>query len=587
MLKGISYFIKFSWLHKKQYLLSRLCLEFVKIAVTVVDIVLPKYILNALFEKISFDKLGIFIGILLGVNLLGGVLQHVFRMCADNSMDEIRMCFEEDMMQNHMNCEFAFLESPNFQNLKQKAKQYVNGPFNDFGFICERSFTLLGDIFTLMSVVYIVIRTNLFIMLVFILLTAVNAVVGAKVKNKNMNLIRSFAPTLRRRGYYEDISKNPAYAKEIRTYGITDFILGKYDNYMEKFCTETVPVHRQNMLQKIVVSLMSFLQQAVAYAYLLWQVTARTITAGDFTMYINAVILFNKTLNEAVDVTLNIKQFTGFYEDFEKYRAVSEFETENEKKNSDIEKTGEIEFNNVTFTYPGQKKPALINVSVKIPYGQKISVIGENGAGKSTFIKLLLGLYKPDEGSIMFDGVDIREINSKQYKRLFSAVFQDFQLFKLPIKDNILIGDAELNSQKIKNALMFTGMDKKIEALPLGIDTQLFKDFYNDGIELSGGEAQKLAVSRAYYKEAPFCVLDEPTAALDPKAESSLYENFGRLAEGKTMLFVSHRLSNARSCDRILVFKDGMISEDGNHDSLIQLKGDYFELYTMQAGMYS
>ena len=548
---------------------------------------LPKYILNALFEKISFDKLGIYIGLLLGVNLLGSVLQHVLRMCADNSMDEIRMCFEEDMMQNHMNCEFAFLESPNFQNLKQKAKQYVNGPFNDFGFICERTFTLLGDIFTLLSVVYIVIRTNLFIMLVFIFLTAVNALVGAKVKNKNMNLIRSFAPTLRRRGYYEDISKNPAYAKEIRTYGITDFILGKYDNYMEKFCTETVPVHRHNMLQKIVVSLMSFLQQAVAYAYLLWQVTARTITAGDFTMYINAVILFNKTLNEAVDVTLNIKQFTGFYEDFEKYRAVSEFETESEKKNSGIEKTGVIEFNNVTFTYPGQKNPALLNVSVKIPYGQKISVIGENGAGKSTFIKLLLGLYKPDEGSIMFDGVDIREINSKQYKRLFSAVFQDFQLFKLPVKDNIVIGDAELNSEKIKNALMFTGMDKKIETLPLGIDTQLFKDFYNDGIELSGGEAQKLAVSRAYYKEAPFCVLDEPTAALDPKAESSLYENFGRLAEGKTMLFVSHRLSNARSCDRILVFKDGMIAEDGNHDSLIQLKGDYFELYMLQAGLYS
>ncbi len=583
MFKGFVFFLKFSWKHGKLYPVCRFVTEIIGIAVMIADVVLPKYLINELFCDRRLEYAVRYMAVLILVNLAGSIFQSGLKFVSNNAKDTVRMCFEQEMMRKHMKTDYSFFERPDLQDLRTRAKQYVNGPFNEFGYVFEKAFTLFGALFTIASVIVIVINTNLFVLLVFMLFTVINVVVGAKVKAKNMELIRDFAPVLRRRGYYEDVTKNPAYAKEIRAFGLNEFILKKYDGYMRKFCKQTIPVHKQNFVQQVVMTLVSTLQQAVAYAYLLWQVAYKNITAGDFSMYLSAIVLFNRKMNEVIDVVLSIRQNAGFYKDFENYYLNGQTDAEGGETEC---KAGEIEFREVTFTYPGQEKPALRNVSVKIPYGQKIAVIGENGAGKTTFIKLLLGLYKPDAGKIMINGIDTENIDRDAYAGIFSAVFQDFRLFKLSLKENIAPGEERADQVRLENAIRVAGLEKKVLELPNGTKTAIYKDFDENGVVLSGGEAQKVALGRAYYRDAGIFIFDEPTASLDPKAECEQYERFRRVSEKKTTLFVSHRLSNSRFCDRILVFKNGMLTEDGNHEELISKKGEYSEMYSVQAGMY-
>lgn len=587
MFKGIRFFIQFSFSHKRSYLAARLLVELVKIGVTLTQIIMPKYVLDELFGGRRVDYFLLYLGILLGVGIVGGLAEDVLRMCANNALDVLRCEFESYMMGHQMECDFVQLENPDFHNLKSKASQYINGPWNQFGIVCERAFSLFGFVFTLAGVIYLVVRIHIVVLLVFIAMITVNAWLNARLRDKGMRLVGGFAPILRRRGYYEDLAKNPAYAKEIRLYRLSDWILGKYNDYMEQFCHKTVPVHRNGFYQKSVVAATGFAQQAVTYGYLIWQVVARAITLGEFSMYLNAVTTFNSVMNSAVDTVLELKRYTAFYKDFEQFHMLhKEMQGGTEdagKLAGDAGGSWEIEFHNVSFRYPGQNGDALKNVSVKIPFGQRISVVGENGAGKTTFIKLLTRLYDPTEGQILFCGVDIREMDYSTYRELFSVVFQDFRLLKGSIRENIVLNQDGADEGRIKESLKVTGFDEKMQRLKKGLDTQVYKDFDGEGVELSGGEAQKLAICRAYYKNAPVCVLDEPTAALDPKAEFEIYKNFQTLVRGKTAFFISHRLASSRMCDRILVFCKGELVEDGSHSQLMRQEGLYSELFSMQA----
>lgn len=591
MFKGITFFIRYSFRHKKSYLLFRLVVEIVRIATTLTSVIVPKYVLDELFGAQRMEYLVIWLGILLGVPLLGGWAESILRMCADNAREELRSQFEIYVMENQMQCDFVRIESPKFHDLKSKAGQYINGQWNQFGVVCEKAFSLFGYMFTLLGVLYLIVQIHIVVLLIFAVMTAVNTWLGAKLKKETAQLMRGFAPVLRRRGYFEDVTKNPAYAKEIRLGGITDWLLGKYDHYMRQFCKETVPIHRHNLQQKSVTEVTGFLQQAVTYGYLFWQAVVRSITLGEFTMYLNAMRTFNNVINNIVDTVLELAKYTAFYKDFEEFNHFPrQMRTGTRDAGEVLERAGknsEIEFREVSFRYPGQEQDAVKGLSVKIPLGQRISIVGENGAGKTTFIKLLTRLYDPTEGQILLNGVDIRELEYDSYMKLFAVVPQDFQLLKGTIRENIRMNLIENSDEKrMEKALSVTGFSEKVRKLEKGLDTQIFKDFDADGIELSGGEAQKLAICRAYYKDAPVCVLDEPTAALDPRAEYEIYENFHTLVQGKTALFISHRLASSRVCDRVLVFRGGELEEDGSHQELMAQGGLYSELFAMQAQFF-
>ena len=246
-----------------------------------------------------------------------------------------------------------------------------------------------------------------------------------------------------------------------------------------------------------------------------------------------------------------------------------------------------IEFKNVSFKYPRSENYVLRNVSIKIQSGEHLSIVGLNGAGKTTFIKLLCRMYDVTEGEILIDGVNIKEYSDEEYRKLFAVVFQDFKLFAFSLKENIVLG-GEYDEDRFTESLKMSGLYEDAMKLEQGADTMIFKSYDEHGTELSGGQQQKTAICRALYKDAPIVILDEPTAALDPMAEYEIYRKFNDLVGGKTAIYISHRLSSCKFCDKIAVFSDDTIKEYGTHDELANIEnGIYARMYSVQAKYYA
>lgn len=247
----------------------------------------------------------------------------------------------------------------------------------------------------------------------------------------------------------------------------------------------------------------------------------------------------------------------------------------------------EVEFRNVSFRYPGSENDVLHNVNMKFEIGKRLAIVGMNGSGKTTFIKLLCRLYDPTEGEILLNGINIRKYNYRDYMDIFSVVFQDFQLFALPLAQNVASGK-NYDTEKVIDCLTKAGFAEKLAKMPKGIETYLYKNIDKEGVDVSGGEAQKIAIARALYKDAPFIILDEPTAALDPIAEADIYNKFNDIAGDKTAIYISHRLSSCKFCDEILVFHAGTIVQQGTHEELLANDhGKYHELWHAQAQYYT
>lgn len=247
----------------------------------------------------------------------------------------------------------------------------------------------------------------------------------------------------------------------------------------------------------------------------------------------------------------------------------------------------QIEFRDVSFRYPGTQAWALRHVSVKFKIGSHMAIVGENGSGKTTFIKLLCRLYDPQEGEILLNGIDIRKYDYRNYMDIFSIVFQDFQLLSQPLADNVA-GSSVYDKDRVIQALNDAGFGERLKSMPDGLDTLLYRQYGDNGVEISGGEAQKIAIARALYRDAPFLILDEPTAALDPIAEAEIYAQLNQIIDDRTAVYISHRLSSCRFCDEILVFDHGQIVQTGSHDELARQEGGkYFALWNAQAQYYS
>jgi ATP-binding cassette subfamily B protein len=309
---------------------------------------------------------------------------------------------------------------------------------------------------------------------------------------------------------------------------------------------------------------------------------------GSVVQYVGAVtsLVDNLTafINECGGLAANSQYLAQFYKYLdlpdEKYRGSLTTE-----KRSDNEY--EIEFHNVSFKYPGTCTYALKNLSLKFQVGQRLAVVGMNGSGKTTMIKLLCRLYDPTEGEITLNGINIKKYDYTEYMNIFSVVFQDFKLFSYTLGQNVA-SSTEVDTLKGEGCLKKAGFGERLKDLPKGLDTFLYKGFTEDGVEVSGGEAQKIALARALYKDALFIVLDEPTAALDPIAEFEVYSKFDEIVGNKTAIYISHRLSSCRFCDDIAVFHEGLLVQRGSHEQLLKdAAGKYFELWSAQAQYYA
>ena len=309
---------------------------------------------------------------------------------------------------------------------------------------------------------------------------------------------------------------------------------------------------------------------------------------GAVTQYVGAATALATSLFELTEVNGIMKTNTPYLEKTFEFldipNAMYQGSLTTEKR---ADRNYEVEFRNVSFRYPGAENWALKNVSMKFKVGRRLAIVGENGSGKTTFIKLLCRLYDPQEGQILLNGIDIRKYNYRDYMDIFSVVFQDFQLLSQPLGANVA-GSVRYDREPVKQALTDAGFGDRLASMPDGLDTPLYREFTEDGVEVSGGEAQKIAIARALYKNAPFIILDEPTAALDPIAEAEIYSRFNDISGDKTAIYISHRLSSCKFCDEIAVFHDGAVIQQGTHEALLaDANGKYAELWNAQAQYYA
>ena len=324
------------------------------------------------------------------------------------------------------------------------------------------------------------------------------------------------------------------------------------------------------------------------YVFTCLKAWAGAFDIGLVTQYVGAATALAESLNILISSLGDMKANTTHLDNVFRYldlpNTMYQGSLTTEKR---ADRNYQVEFRNVSFKYPGSKTWALKNVSMKFQIGKRLAIVGENGSGKTTFIKLLCRLYDPQEGEILLNGIDIRKYRYDDYMGVFSIVFQDFQLISQSLGSNVA-GSVDYDPQRVKQALADAGFGPRLESLPKGLDTQLYKDYGEDGIEVSGGEAQKIAIARALYKDAPFIILDEPTAALDPMAEAEIYAKFNEISGDKTAIYISHRLSSCKFCDEILVFDRGSILQQGTHEALLeQSSGKYAQLWNAQAQYYT
>lgn len=325
----------------------------------------------------------------------------------------------------------------------------------------------------------------------------------------------------------------------------------------------------------------------VAYIFVCLKALGGAFGVGAIVQYVSAIIALSSGLSMLIETLGNLRNNTPFL------RTVFEFlDMPNKMAQGDIavsqnsEKGDEIEFRNVSFKYPGQKDYALRNVSLTFQAGQRMAVVGMNGSGKTTFIKLLCRLYDPTEGKILFNGIDIRKYNYHEYMQLFSVVFQDFKLLSFGLGQNVA-SSMDVDFSRADQCLRDAGFGIRLDKFPQGLSTTLYKNFDENGVDISGGEAQKIALARALYKNASFIILDEPTAAFDPIAEFEVYNRMNQMIGEKSAVFISHRLSSCRFCKDIAVFHEGRLIQRGSHDVLVRDRsGMYYNLWSAQAQYY-
>ena len=585
MFKSFMFLLKLIWRFNKKYIFYAALFQIVTALVPLTGVVMPKYIIDELTGLQRVEYLAVYVGALVLINLVGSILLAYLEGAMFTSKSEVFSSFECMMAEKLMTCDFESLEDPGFLDVKEKAHRILYAEGQGFGAVLDHAFNIAGKVFIFAGLVGVLSTLNIWMVLVFVALVLLNSAVEARVQKRYVSWDIEKAPIERRSAYLLNIIENFEYGKEERIYGLKDFLISRVAKHLGESDAFYKRQTRELNKSQYFTAVTSFFRDAISYIYLISKVIAGSIQIGSFTMYVGAVSQFSTAMNDMMSSIVNIRRFGLYYDELNKYINMPQTMREGEKTVDN--ETGEytIKFENVSFRYPGSETYALKNVNITITPSEKLSIVGENGAGKTTFVKLLLRLYDPTEGRILLNGTDIREFDYDEYQNLMAAVFQDFRLFSFTLKENVCF-DRECDDEVVIDCLRRSGFGNKLDQLPKGIYTNVYKNFEEDGFEPSGGEGQKIALARALFKDTPVVILDEPTAALDPRAEYEMYQNFNKMSEGKTTIFISHRLSSSRFCDKIAVFAGGEIKEYGSHDELYSKDGMYHELFDMQAKFY-
>ena len=550
------------------------------------------------YRENSADPVSIAVVGLVGIWLLKGVKALLEKEMKTRSY-QIAMRFETLVPVNTLNISFSDLESDYAKEMRARIladRSWGSGFFgvaDKFCNLCNSGFELLGSVIMLIPLAMQVSGSAAGKVAAALLFNIGLAVVGASVyakwyqKKESAAMNQMTQAEKDSRFWYMDEGGSGAIGaqslKDIFMYRAKKMIQKTIDTEREGVRKNVFTIARINSAGGIGTGMIQGILLCVSYYCVLALAIAGTITVGMVLRYAQAIF------QACMSVSASIRLAGEFRTDVGRIASTLEYlnlEAEKTKGDSFTEMTkGVIEFRNVSFRYPGTKELVLDHVSLKIEPSEKIAVVGKNGSGKTTLVKLLCRLYEPEEGEILWNGKNIREYDLKEWQKIFAIVFQDYSLLSLTLGQNVAASE-QYEVERAKEVLQLAGFGERLNKLKKGLETVVYPEYEQDGVSFSGGEEQKIAIARAIYKGGQICILDEPTAALDPVSESRVYESFDEIVKGKTAVYISHRLSSCKFSDRIFVLDNGKIAESGTHEALLSQNGLYAQLWQAQAQYY-
>ena len=554
-------------------------------------IYIPKIIL-ALIEQHSLIDKYIKVIIIIGVGLcILGVIQDYLWQLFDIFDVKVYEFLEKKRMNKVYNTDYKNMESPEFLDYIQKAK---NATYRGRGFrgilYGSKNFFTQGSIVIISAI--LIGSKNLGIMLaIFIMAILVGIILSLVTKSDKEKFTDYMASTYRKISYLDRTTRNFDFAKDIRIFDMSGIFKRQFDKINSLFAKKNFEHHNRWILCNFSMESVIFIQRTMMFGWLTYCVIMKGMSISDFVLYIGLITSFNDAIGYVSwiysDMKLNCLMVND-YRNFMDWQEDEEIKGEDESVLTDVDLDKyEFKFENVSFKYPGHDEYVLKDINFTIKSGMNLAIVGINGAGKTTFIKLIMRMYDPTEGKILLNGVDIKKYSRKAYFKVFSPVFQNVECFALPVYQNISFADEEsTDMNKIDAVLRKSGLNKKINSYEKGCRTNLLKIFDENGIDLSGGERQRLAMARALYKDGNVVILDEPTAALDALAEDKMYREFENMVGNKTSIFISHRLGSTQFCDSVAMFEDGRIVEEGTHEELMKLNKKYAHMFNIQSKYY-
>ncbi len=499
----------------------------------------------------------------------------------------VRMRVITERVSKALSMNYQMLERPEILDMHEKALNATGGNENGVEGLMHSLYLICSQILLMIVAVTAVTALDARILLVLALIATLQYLFFRyTVKKDRREVWDKLAPTWRKLHYMEQTTQDFSYAKDIRLFHMKEYLSGKQHKVLKEKQDKMIYSRNLWIYNSEFAHLLSMISTAVVYGILIYNVVGREMSIGNFTLYLGLSTTFSSALTQFFNTMGQCKDRSMQVDDF---RSFMDLKVDEGADLLPIPECREytFTFQNVSFRYQGAEDYALKNLNLVLKPGMRLAIVGLNGAGKSTFVKLLLRLYDVTEGEILLNGINIQRFGREEYFKLFAPVFQNVELFAFPLSENVSMKTPSgTDEQRAEQCLKQVGMEEKLAELSDGIRTQVLKVIHEDGIDLSGGEKQKLALARALYKDAPIMVLDEPTAALDPLAEYRLYKNFDAIIGDKTAVYISHRLSSTRFCDQIAMFQGGELAEYGTHEELMQRKGAYAELFEVQAQYY-
>lgn len=582
---------------------SVLLLSFVAISLPLLNARLPKLVLQGLEERWELRRFAAVLLLLVAVLAVANMLQAALKAYMRRMQGPFEDDFNLRLLKKRLRVDYEILESRQFNEDAHAVYDSLYRPHSvvrDGSMIWQQSLTTAGG---LLLYGLILLRQSPLVPLLVLVPALLVFLLKRKAMRRDHELRPAADEAARKMRYVEERGWDLQAGKDIRMYDLGGWLLGILKRERKTGETNVRLWENGYFAANLCDAFLCFVRDAGAYLYFILQIVRGSLPVSDFVWYISVVASCQQACSAFLEnvellgrLSFDYSRLRLFLESGEgdifqgtgagAERSGKKVGTDSASSSRGKEAVG-IELEHVSFTYPGSRVPTLKDLNLAIRPGEKIALVGLNGAGKSTLVKLLCGLYRPTSGTIRVGGRPLSSFGREEYFSMIAAVFQDVKLLPLTIAQNVASDNGEdIDRQRVRQCLSLAGLWEMVDGLPQKEDTPLGRGVLDDGIDLSGGERQKVWMARAFYKEAPILILDEPTAALDPLAEQEIYEKYVEMSEGRTSLFISHRLASTRFCDRIWLMENGRITEQGSHEELMEKNGAYARLFAVQGKYY-